>query len=210
MGRAGLVFRVHPIGEVDRLVVGQAALQLLVILDKGGLLGLVGLGRQAFRALVLEAQAMQQLDAAGMAVSHPVGRRNIGRHLAGVAVKPRVQMRRKLGLLGLAQMTRPAVPVEQRQLIQTARAIVLVPTAHRVVVEVKHLRHLATAQTVIQKQDGVRPPTHPVGLARVTHHRLQRRAFFRAQETASNHQPAKNRFAAGNPELFSGPRGVGV
>jgi hypothetical protein len=32
MGRARLVFRVHRIGEIDHLVVGQATEQLLVIL----------------------------------------------------------------------------------------------------------------------------------------------------------------------------------
>ena len=61
MGRARLLFRVHRIGEKNRLVVGQAAQHLLVTLDKGGLLGLIGRGRQALGRLVLEAQAVQQL-----------------------------------------------------------------------------------------------------------------------------------------------------
>ncbi len=42
----------------------------------------------------------------------------MGRHLTGVAVKPRAQMSRKPSFLHLAQMTRPAVPVEQRHFIQ--------------------------------------------------------------------------------------------
>ena len=46
---------------------------------------LIRAGRQAFRALVFEAQAMQQRHATRMAVNHAPSRRDIGRHLAAVA-----------------------------------------------------------------------------------------------------------------------------
>ena len=202
MDWAGLEFRVHRIGEVDHLVGGQAVEQLIIGLDKGGLLGLIGLSRQAFRALVFEAQAMHHLDAARMAVDHSVGRLDMGRHLAGIAVKPLAQMGRKLRLLLPAQMARPAMPVEQRHFIQAARTVALQPRPHRVVVEVEHLRHLDAAQAVIQEQNGVRAARHPVGLARMPHHRLQGRAFLDAQKSTANHDREKNRSAAQLPELF--------
>ena len=86
-----------------------------------------------------------------MAVSHPVGRLDMGRHLAGVAVKPLAQMYRKPGFLRPAQMTRPAVPVEQRHFIQAARAVALQPAAHRVVVEVERLRDCRAAPALVQQ-----------------------------------------------------------
>ena len=54
MRGAGLVLRVHGIGEVDDLVGGQPVEQLVVSRDEGGLTGLIRAGRQAFRALVFE------------------------------------------------------------------------------------------------------------------------------------------------------------
>ena len=126
----------------------------------------------------------------------------MGRHLAGIAVKPLAQMGRKLRLLLPAQMARPAMPVEQRHFIQAARTVALQPRPHRVVVEVEHLRHLDAAQAVIQEQNGVRAARHPVGLARMPHHRLQGRAFLDAQKSTANHDREKNRSAAGLPELF--------
>ena len=56
MRGAGLVLRVHGIGEVDDLVGGQPVEQLVVSRDEGGLLGLIRAGRQAFRALVFEGE----------------------------------------------------------------------------------------------------------------------------------------------------------
>ena len=145
---------------------------------------------------------MHHLDAARMAVDHSVGRLDMGRHLAGIAVKPLAQMGRKLRLLLPAQMARPAMPVEQRHFIQAARTVALQPRPHRVVVEVEHLRHLDAARAVIQEQNGVRAARHPVGLARMPHHRLQGRAFLDAQKSTANHDREKNRSAARLPELF--------
>ena len=51
MDWAGLEFRVHRIGEVDHLVGGQAVEQLIIGLDKGGLLGLIGLSGRLFGRL---------------------------------------------------------------------------------------------------------------------------------------------------------------
>ncbi len=72
----GLVLRVHGIGEVDDLVGGQPVEQLVVSRDEGGLPGLLRAGRQAFRALVFEAQAMQQ-HGVGLAppLAHQLGAR---------------------------------------------------------------------------------------------------------------------------------------
>ena len=88
MRGVGLVLRVHGIGEVDDLVGGQPVEQLVVSRDEGGLLGLIRPGRQAFRALVFEAQAMQQRHATRRAVNRAPSRRDIGRHLAAVAHQP--------------------------------------------------------------------------------------------------------------------------
>ena len=93
MRGAGLVLRVHGIGEVDDLVGGQPVEQLVVSRDEGGLPWPHPSGRQAFRALVFEAQAMQQRQATRMAVNHAPSRRDIGRHLAAVAHQRRHQGR---------------------------------------------------------------------------------------------------------------------
>ncbi len=79
MRGAVLVLRVHGIGEVDDLIGGQPVEQLVVSRDEGGLSGLIRAGRQAFRALVFEAQAMQQRHATRRAVNHAPSRRDIGR-----------------------------------------------------------------------------------------------------------------------------------
>ena len=152
MDWAGLEFRVHRIGEVDHLVGGQAVEQLIIGLDKGGLLGLIGLSRQAFRALVFEAQAMHHLDAARMAVDHSVGRLDMGRHLAGIAVKPLAQMGRKLRLLLPAQMARPTYASRTASFHpgrpHGSASATSAPCRRRG----KHLRHLDAAQAVIQEQ----------------------------------------------------------
>ena len=98
--------------------------QRLVSRDEGRLLALVGPRRQAFRAPVFETQAMQQLQAAGMAVDDAPPRRDIGGHLATVPAEPVPQVCRKLGLLFTAQMPASAMPVERRQFIQATRSVV--------------------------------------------------------------------------------------
>ena len=141
----------HRIGEIDCLVIGQAAEQGLVILDESPLLGLIGLGRQALRPPVLEAQTPHQLDAARMTVGDAMGGQDMRPHLAGVAVDPARQMGAQCALLRFAQITLTAMPVEPRQFVQAARTVMLVPSANRVVIKVKHPRHLGTAQPVIQE-----------------------------------------------------------
>jgi hypothetical protein len=66
------------------------------------------------------------------------------------------------------------------------------------------------APPLVQQQNRIGPSCHPVDLTGMPDHRLQGPAFFRAQKSTAYHDPAKNRFAAKLPELFSGRRGVGV
>ncbi len=66
------------------------------------------------------------------------------------------------------------------------------------------------ALALVEQKNSIGPPRHPMGLARMPNHRLQGRAFFGAQKSTMYHGHAKNRFAAGLPQLFSGPRRVGV
>ena len=136
MRGAGLVLRVHGIGEVDDLVGGQPVEQLVVSRDEDGLPGLIRAGRQAFRALVFEAQAMQQRQATRMAVSHAPSRRDIGRHLAAVAHQPFARPRRKLRHPFAAQVAASLLPIKHLHLVQAARLIALEPRPYRVVVEV--------------------------------------------------------------------------
>ena len=205
MDRAGLVLGVHHVGEVDRLVGGQAVQQRLVSRDEGRLPALVGPRRQAFRAPVFETQAMQQLQAAGMAVDDAPPRRDIGGHLATVPAERGPQVSRKLGLLFPAPMPASAMPVERRQLIQATRSVALEPGPYRVVVEVENFRHFDAVQTVVQQKHGIRPPRHTVDLARMTHHRLTGGPFLGVQKSTTNHvlenNPSKHRW----PALFRVP-----
>ncbi len=138
MRGAGLVLRVHGIGEVDDLVGGQPVEQLVVSRDEGGLPGLIRAGRQAFRALVFEAQAMQQRHATRRAVNHAPSRRDIGRHLAAVAHQPFARPRRKLRHPFAAQVAASPLPIKHCHLVQAARLIALEPRPYRVVVEIEN------------------------------------------------------------------------
>ncbi len=146
MRGAGLVLRVHGIGEVDDLVGGQPVEQLVVSRDEGGLPGLIRPGRQAFRALVFEAQAMQQRHATRMAVNHAPSRRDIGRHLAAVAHQPFAKPRRELRHLFAAQVAASPLPIKHCHLVQAARLIALEPRPYRVVIKVERSATLAQFQ----------------------------------------------------------------
>ena len=145
MDRAGLVLGVHRVGEVNRIVGGQAVQQRLVSRDEGRLLALVGPRQQAFRAPVFETQAMQRLQAAGMTVDDAPPHRDIGGHLATVPTEPVPQVCRKLSLLFTAQMPPLAMLVERRQLIQATRSVSLFPLSG-----IEHPQHLAVCQALAE------------------------------------------------------------
>ena len=187
MRGAGLVLRVHGIGEVDDLVGGQPVEQLVISRDEGGLPGLIRAGRQAFRALVFEAQAMQQRHATRRAVNHAPSRRDRGRHLAAVAHQPFAKPRRKLRHPFAAQVAASPLPIKHCHLVQAARLIALEPRPYRVVVEIERFRDLGTVPAIVQQQNRVRPARHTVDLTRMPHHRLQGRAFLGAQKSTANH-----------------------
>ena len=70
---------------------------------------------------------------------------------------------------------------------------------------VRNLELVGAAPALVEQKNSIGPPRHPMALPRVPYHRLQGRAFLRAQKSTAYHANAKNRFAAGLPELFSGP-----
>ena len=172
--------------------------------------GLIRAGRQAFRALVFEAQAMQQRHATRRAVNHAPSRRDIGRHLAAVAHQPFAKPRRKRRHPFAAQVAASPLPIKHLHLVQAARLIALEPRPYRVVVKVENFRHIGTTQTIIQQQNRVRAARHTVDLTRMPHHHLQGRAFLGAQKSTAKHGQRRTYPKTDRKDFLELPRRQGI
>ena len=153
--------------------------------DKGDLPGLIGPGRRAFRALIFEAQAMQQLQTARMSVNHRPGRpryRPPPLPCRASAVRS-AELKAPPLAPGSNNRTAPARRTASSRPGRQPRwpdLAALEPCSHRVVVEVQRRRDPGAIPAIVKQQDRVRPARHTVALARAPHHCPQGRAVLRA------------------------------
>ncbi len=153
--------------------------------DKGGLPGLIGPGRQAFRAPVFEAQAMQQLQTARMSVNHRPSRPRY---------RPQPLPCRTSAVRSAELKEPPLAPGSNSRTAPARRTAssrpgrqprwpdlaALEPCPHRAVVEVQRRRDPGAIPAIVKQQDRVFPARHTMALARAPHHRPQGRAVLRA------------------------------
>ena len=155
-----MVLGVHHVGEVDRLVGGQAVQQRLVSRDEGACLpSSARAGRLSGRGIRNPGDATTSSRRNGCR-RRPTSPR-YRRHLATVrqSGSPRCaessascsRLNAHFGHASRTSSTHPGHPLGSA----------LEPGSYRVVVEVENFRHFDAAQTVVQQKHGIRPPRTP-------------------------------------------------
>jgi hypothetical protein len=179
------------VAEVDDLVGLEPVHEPLVVGHESLLRSRVGLGRQALRLAVDEAQPVQELDRARLRIGDVEALLDQRDHRRRARKEARRQRPGQFGLLGARQLALATLPAEGPQRRHPVGGKARMPAAHSVVIEVEHPGDVLAAHPVVEQQDRIRPARHAVPLARAPHQRLEMRPSFLRQKTAANHRPSR-------------------
>src|SRR6516225_8830496 len=190
--RPRLMRGMYRINEHDRFIGFEAVQKLLVARDESLLLRFVKLARHALRLVIDKTKPMQQCDQPRVAIAKLIILPKPGPNRIRAAGQPRRDKGFQSRLLLVRQLARTAFMAEIPQSRHALPLIDLEPLAHRVVVQQKRRPDLLAVPAVVQKNNRVRPPRHPVLHKAIPRDRYQCASLRCGQKSRANHQPHPN------------------
>src|ERR1700730_17225493 len=188
-GRPHLMGRMSCVEEQDRLIRANRVEQVLVSADVGLLFGIVEAARHGFRLAIVEAQTMHQRDQTGMAVAHPKALLHKGPDLSGAAGMTVVDPLAQCSFLLDAKVAAATLVVEGLQSRDAASLVGPIPIAYRVVVQQQSRCDTLAAPPLVEKNDGVRPTSHPILRTSVPSKPSQGSSLISREKSAASHTP---------------------
>src|SRR5262245_23390301 len=190
--RPRLMRGMYRINEHDRFIGFEAVQKLLVARDESPLLRFVELARHTLRLVIDKTKPMQQCDQPRVAIAKLIILPKPGPNRIRAAGQPHRDKGFQSRLLLVRQLARTAFMAEIPQSRHALSLIDPEPLAHRVVVQQKRRPDLLAVPAVVQKNNRVRPPRHPVLHKAIPRDRYQCASFRCGQKSRANHQPHPN------------------
>src|SRR5262245_45390260 len=190
--RPRLMRGMYRINEHDRFIWFEAVQKLLVARDESPLLRFVELARHTLRLVIDKTKPMQQCDQPRVAIAKLIILPKPGPNRIRAAGQPHRDKGFQSRLLLVRQLARTAFMAEIPQSRHALSLIDSEPLAHRVVVQQKRRPDLLAVPAVVQKNNRVRPPRHPVLHKAIPRDHYQCASFRCGQKSRANHPPHPN------------------